>query len=266
VIKSTRSFFQNTYSIRAQQASPARVNSGDLSTLTVTEQNRQTISDHHGANQARLASKSTVSSNAVRCRRIKFQQIRPVHLVHKHSTRTCTGLEQVPIATYPLRIVSHMQAQVQAGIPAYRAAAETRATARAHRGRRGPVRNYPVKKISLHRPKHNLPDSHQLLGAPMILELADIRIHPGQNAAFDEAIVRGLRDVISHSKGFQGFKINQGIENPERYVLQIFWDTLENHTVDFRQSDAFTQWRAIVGPFFAAPPVVEHFVLLTKSD
>lgn len=100
----------------------------------------------------------------------------------------------------------------------------------------------------------------------MILELADIRIHPGQNAAFDEAIVRGVRDVISHSKGFKGFKINQGIENPERYLLQIFWETLENHTVDFRQSDAFTEWRSIVGPFFAAPPVVEHFALLTKSN
>jgi heme-degrading monooxygenase HmoA len=100
----------------------------------------------------------------------------------------------------------------------------------------------------------------------MILELADIRIHPGQNAAFDAAIVQGVRDVISHSKGFQGFKINQGIENPQRYVLQIFWATLENHTVDFRQSEAFNQWRAIVGPFFAVAPVVEHFELLAKSD
>ena len=100
----------------------------------------------------------------------------------------------------------------------------------------------------------------------MILELADIRIHPGQNDAFDAAIVQGVRDVISHSKGFQGFKINQGIENPQRYVLQIFWATLENHTVDFRQSEAFNQWRAIVGPFFAAAPVVEHFELLAKSD
>jgi len=99
----------------------------------------------------------------------------------------------------------------------------------------------------------------------MILELADIRIQPGQNAAFDEAITRGLRDVISQAKGFQGFKVNKGIENPERYVLQIFWATLENHTVDFRQSDLFTQWRAIVGPFFAAPPVVEHFELVTES-
>jgi hypothetical protein len=45
----------------------------------------------------------------------------------------------------------------------------------------------------------------------------------------------------------------------------IFWDTLEDHTVGFRQSEAFTQWRAIVGPFFAVPPVVEHFELVTKS-
>lgn len=100
----------------------------------------------------------------------------------------------------------------------------------------------------------------------MILELADIRIHPGQNAAFDEAIQRGLTEVISKAKGFQGFKVNKGIETPERYILQIFWDTLENHTVDFRQSDAFAQWRAFVGPFFAAPPVVEHFDLLAKSE
>ena len=100
----------------------------------------------------------------------------------------------------------------------------------------------------------------------MILELADIRIHPGQQAAFDEAIQRGVNEVISHAKGFQGYKVNKGIENPERYILQIFWETLENHTVDFRQSPAFADWRAIVGSFFAIPPTVEHFNLLVKSD
>ena len=99
----------------------------------------------------------------------------------------------------------------------------------------------------------------------MILELADIRIAPGQQAAFDEAIQRGLSTVIQNAKGFQGFKVNKGIENPERYILQIFWETLEDHTVGFRESPAFAQWRAIVGPFFASPPVVEHFTLLTKS-
>ena len=100
----------------------------------------------------------------------------------------------------------------------------------------------------------------------MILELADIRIAPGQNAAFEEAIERGLRTVISHAKGFAGFKVNRGMEYAERYILQIFWNTLEDHTVGFRQSEAFAQWRAIVGPFFASPPVVEHFELVTRSS
>ena len=100
----------------------------------------------------------------------------------------------------------------------------------------------------------------------MILELADIRIQPGQQAAFDEAIQRAISTVMSRAKGFQGYKINKGIESPERYLLQIFWDTLENHTVDFRESPAFAEWRAIVGPFFAGPPTVEHFSLLAKPD
>ena len=100
----------------------------------------------------------------------------------------------------------------------------------------------------------------------MILELADIRIQPGQQAAFDEAIQRGVNTVISQAQGFRGWKVNKGIESPERYILQIFWDTLEDHTVHFRGGPLFPAWRAIVGPFFAAPPVVEHFTLLGKSD
>jgi len=101
----------------------------------------------------------------------------------------------------------------------------------------------------------------------MILEVADIRITPGQQAAFDEAIQRGITTVISHAKGFKGWKVNKGVESPERYLLMIFWDTLEDHTVSFRQGPLFAQWRAIVGPFFApgTPPQVEHFTLLAKS-
>jgi heme-degrading monooxygenase HmoA len=99
----------------------------------------------------------------------------------------------------------------------------------------------------------------------MILEIADIRIHPGQNAAFEAAIERGASSIIAQAKGFSGFKVNRSMETPERYVLQIFWQTLEDHTVGFRQSSAFTEWRALVGPFFAAPPQVEHFELVTQS-
>lgn len=100
----------------------------------------------------------------------------------------------------------------------------------------------------------------------MILELVDIRIHAGQQTAFDEAIKRGVDTAISKAKGYKGYSIHKGIESPERYVLQVTWETLENHMVDFRESDAFTQWRAIVGPFFSSPPAVEHFNLLTTSN
>ena len=99
----------------------------------------------------------------------------------------------------------------------------------------------------------------------MILELADIRIQPGKQSEFDAAILRGLTQVIATSKGFRGYKVNKGVESPERYVLMIFWEALENHTVDFRESPAFQEWRSIVGPYFAAPPMVEHFTLLGKS-
>lgn len=99
----------------------------------------------------------------------------------------------------------------------------------------------------------------------MILEIADIRIHPGQQAAFDEAIRRGLDTVIAQAPGYRGYRVNKGIETPERYVLMIFWDTLEAHTVGFRGGPLFPQWRAIVGPYFAQAPVVEHFDLLAQS-
>jgi heme-degrading monooxygenase HmoA len=99
----------------------------------------------------------------------------------------------------------------------------------------------------------------------VILELADIRIHPGQQAAFDEAIQRGLTTVANRAQGFRGWKVQKGVESPERYLLMIYWDTLEDHTVGFRGGPLFPEWRAIVGPFFASPPVVEHFTLLGKS-
>ncbi|MBK6850436.1 MAG: antibiotic biosynthesis monooxygenase [Burkholderiales bacterium] len=100
----------------------------------------------------------------------------------------------------------------------------------------------------------------------MILEVADIRIQPGKQAEFDAAIQRGVETVIAKAVGFKGYKVNKCIETPERYLLQIWWATLENHTVDFRGSPAFAEWRAIVGPFFAQPPLVEHFNLVAQSS
>jgi heme-degrading monooxygenase HmoA len=99
----------------------------------------------------------------------------------------------------------------------------------------------------------------------MVLEHADFRIPPGQQAAFEEAIARGIATVISQAQGFRRAQVHRSIENPERYVLTIEWDTLEDHTVGFRGGPLFPAWRAIVGPFFAAPPVVEHFESVALS-
>ncbi|MFA7670535.1 MAG: antibiotic biosynthesis monooxygenase family protein [Burkholderiaceae bacterium] len=96
----------------------------------------------------------------------------------------------------------------------------------------------------------------------MVYEVADIRIVPGQREAFEEAIQRGVTTVIAKAKGFIDYKIKRCVETPERYLLIIQWATLENHNKDFRESAAFGEWRAIVGPFFAGPPVMEHFEVL----
>ena len=100
----------------------------------------------------------------------------------------------------------------------------------------------------------------------MILEIADIRIQPGQQAAFEEAIQRAASSVISQAAGMLGWAVNRGVENPERFILQVVWATLEDHTVGFREGPLFAQWRAIIGPFFAQPPSVEHFALVGKSS
>lgn len=100
----------------------------------------------------------------------------------------------------------------------------------------------------------------------MILELADLRIQPGRQAEFEAALRHGLSTVISKATGYVGHEIRHGIESPERYLVMISWQTLEHHTVDFRGGPLFTQWREIVGPFFAAAPLVEHFDVLKGSS
>jgi len=99
----------------------------------------------------------------------------------------------------------------------------------------------------------------------MILEIAEIRIQPGQNDAFDAAIARGLATVVSRCEGHRSHRVVKGIESPERYVLMMFLDTVAAHTETFRGGPLFAEWRAIVSPFFALSPSVEHFTVVAES-
>lgn len=93
----------------------------------------------------------------------------------------------------------------------------------------------------------------------MIVEIAEFFIRAGTQDEFGRTIQQGVETIIAKSPGFRRYEVQRGIETPERIVLIIEWETLENHTVDFRGSPAFVQWREAVGPFFAKPPHVEHF-------
>ncbi|MHB1712351.1 MAG: antibiotic biosynthesis monooxygenase family protein [Acidimicrobiales bacterium] len=92
----------------------------------------------------------------------------------------------------------------------------------------------------------------------MILEHAEITIKRGSAGEF-EAALAGARAIIAQARGFVFLEWYRGIEFPEKYLLRIGWETLEDHTVGFRQSERFAQYRALIGEFFDSPPQVVHF-------
>jgi heme-degrading monooxygenase HmoA len=91
----------------------------------------------------------------------------------------------------------------------------------------------------------------------MITEIAQIDVKPGTEKDFEAAVAKA-RPLFLRAKGGKGFELHKSIEKPSRYRLMAKWETLENHTVDFRGSEDFTAWRGLVGQYFAAPPEVEH--------
>jgi len=93
----------------------------------------------------------------------------------------------------------------------------------------------------------------------MVLEIADFLIREGDEDRFATAYRDAVR-FITGSSGCRGARLVRGVENPQRFVLLVEWDRLEDHIDGFRGSPAFQSWRAAVGQFFAEPPHVEHAV------
>jgi heme-degrading monooxygenase HmoA len=91
----------------------------------------------------------------------------------------------------------------------------------------------------------------------MILEIAQIDVKSGLEAEFEQAVTKAT-PLFQRAKGCKGMTLHRSAEKPERYRLFVTWDTIENHTVDFRGSADFQEWRKLVGHCFATPPEVEH--------
>ena len=92
----------------------------------------------------------------------------------------------------------------------------------------------------------------------MILEVAILNVKSGQSALFEVAMTNA-RGLIAATPGFQRIEVRPCIETNHRYLLLVWWNTLEDHTVGFRQSDRYQEWRAALHHFYEPFPLVEHY-------
>ncbi len=100
----------------------------------------------------------------------------------------------------------------------------------------------------------------------MIIEVAHITILEGHEAEFEAAVAKAV-PVFGQAKGCLGLHLQRCIESPLEYEAIIRWDTLEDHTVGFRESDQFQEWRALVGPHFDGAPDVKHYeIAMPRAD
>ncbi|HEX8528376.1 MAG TPA: antibiotic biosynthesis monooxygenase [Cytophagales bacterium] len=94
----------------------------------------------------------------------------------------------------------------------------------------------------------------------MILEVAILDVIPGQEARFEQNF-REARGIIAAMPGCRSHRLQRCLEKPNRYLLLVEWEKLEDHTVGFRQSPQYGQWKALLHPFYDPFPTVEHYGL-----
>ena len=92
----------------------------------------------------------------------------------------------------------------------------------------------------------------------MILEVAHLTVRTGQNSAFEQAFAQAQR-IIASMPGYEGHELQHCLEDDHQYVLLVRWDSLEAHTVGFRQSPDYQQWRALLHHFYDPFPTVLHY-------
>jgi len=94
----------------------------------------------------------------------------------------------------------------------------------------------------------------------MILELAILNVIPEKTAEF-EASFKKAQEIISSLNGYLGHQLRQCLEVPNRYMLLVQWEKLEDHTIGFRQSPAYQEWKKLLHHYYSPFPVVEHYML-----
>lgn len=92
----------------------------------------------------------------------------------------------------------------------------------------------------------------------MILEVAMLNIKAGQSQAF-EAAFKEASLIIASMPGYVRHELQKCLEVDDKYLLLVWWQTLEDHTVGFRESEDYQRWKALLHHFYDPFPTVEHF-------
>jgi heme-degrading monooxygenase HmoA len=94
----------------------------------------------------------------------------------------------------------------------------------------------------------------------MILEVATLKVRPGQTGAFERAFGQA-QAIIASMPGYQGHELQRCVEDDHQYVLLVRWNTLQDHTVGFRQSAQYQEWRTLLHHFYDPFPTVLHYTV-----
>jgi heme-degrading monooxygenase HmoA len=92
----------------------------------------------------------------------------------------------------------------------------------------------------------------------MILEVAILNVKAGQGAAFETAFGQAQK-IIASIPGYISHQLQRCLESNDKYVLLVQWQTLEDHTIGFRQSPQYQDWKQLLHHFYDPFPTVEHY-------
>jgi heme-degrading monooxygenase HmoA len=98
----------------------------------------------------------------------------------------------------------------------------------------------------------------------VILEVAILDLKPGLANEF-EAAFKVASKIIATMPGYISHELQHCIENQNRYILLVRWQQLEDHTVGFRQSPKYQEWRSLLHHFYDPFPTVEHYQMVLKN-
>lgn len=99
----------------------------------------------------------------------------------------------------------------------------------------------------------------------MVLEMAILQIRPGESGAFERAFLEA-QQILADSRGYQRHELRRCLEADDRYLLLVWWDSLESHTEGFRASPAYGRWRALLHGFYDPFPEVAHYVVVPGAS